>query len=100
MAQKLESASADPLFRDDTHIPALDSVRGIAIISVMVLHFNLYYGLDDSNALVDSVFYQAASLGWAGVTLFFVLSGFLITRTFAVRREAPSSFETSMQGEC
>ncbi|MBT9458116.1 MAG: acyltransferase [Burkholderiaceae bacterium] len=45
------------------HLPALDGVRGLAILLVMLFHLGL----------------PGFSLGWAGVPLFFVLSGFLIT---------------------
>jgi peptidoglycan/LPS O-acetylase OafA/YrhL len=56
-------------------IPALDGLRGIAIILVMVHHFTYYrptYGID---AWIGSVVF----FFWTGVDLFFVLSGFLIT---------------------
>jgi peptidoglycan/LPS O-acetylase OafA/YrhL len=44
-------------------IPALDGLRAIAIIVVLLFHLNA----------------QAFSIGWTGVLLFFVLSGYLIT---------------------
>ncbi len=48
------------------HIGQLDGVRGLAILLVLIFHF----------------FYphvSVAGIGWIGVDLFFVLSGFLIT---------------------
>jgi peptidoglycan/LPS O-acetylase OafA/YrhL len=47
------------------HMPALDGVRGIAILLVIAFHLPRVTQLFDS--------------GWIGVDLFFVLSGFLIT---------------------
>jgi peptidoglycan/LPS O-acetylase OafA/YrhL len=55
------------------HIPALDGVRGIAIVLVMLSHFLL---VDWWTNLHLYTFIQG---GWMGVDLFFVLSGFLIT---------------------
>ncbi|MGH7467510.1 MAG: acyltransferase family protein [Longimicrobiales bacterium] len=57
------------------HVPALDGVRGIAVLLVMLLHFSM---MRPNNAF-EYAFVQTLSLGWAGVDLFFVLSGFLIT---------------------
>lgn len=58
------------------HIPALDGVRGFAAASVFVLH---YGGGAQSSFLPLRVLGVASHMGWAGVSLFFVLSGFLIS---------------------
>jgi peptidoglycan/LPS O-acetylase OafA/YrhL len=66
--------------RPDGHVPALDGVRGVAILLVLVLHFSRYgHGLVPSGLFIDRLYYRVAGAGWIGVDLFFVLSGFLIT---------------------
>ena len=63
-----------PLSRPDwlpRYIPALDGLRGIAIGLVILYHSHTLLG----HGLVA----RFAEFGWAGVNLFFVLSGFLIT---------------------
>jgi peptidoglycan/LPS O-acetylase OafA/YrhL len=52
------------------HVPELDGVRGIAIVLVLLFH--------SAKGVVD--------FGWMGVDLFFVLSGYLITRGLAHAR--------------
>ncbi len=54
-------------------MPALDGVRGIAILVVMLNHFLL------RPLIPDTHFWKIIDSGWLGVDLFFVLSGFLIT---------------------
>jgi len=63
-----------------THIPALDAVRGIAILLVLIFHFTPYgLGMSSSSPLIDRLDFLISRTGWIGVDLFFVLSGFLIT---------------------
>jgi peptidoglycan/LPS O-acetylase OafA/YrhL len=61
-----------------THIPALDGLRGLAILLVMLHHFTFYGGMGRT-VIIDRLFYVIGMAGWCGVDLFFVLSGFLIT---------------------
>jgi peptidoglycan/LPS O-acetylase OafA/YrhL len=65
-------AAADPGF-----VPNLDALRALAVLSVMSFHFL-------------SAKFRAPGVGWVGVWLFFVLSGFLITRNLlaSARRQA------------
>jgi peptidoglycan/LPS O-acetylase OafA/YrhL len=57
-------------------MPALDGLRGLAI--ALVLLHNLC-GIDAHGNRVLRVVDSALTIGWVGVQLFFVLSGFLIT---------------------
>jgi len=62
------------------HIPALDGLRGVAILLVLVLHFAPYApGLHSPTVLLDRLYLRVSGIGWMGVDLFFVLSGYLIT---------------------
>jgi peptidoglycan/LPS O-acetylase OafA/YrhL len=62
----------------DAHIRALDGLRGLAIILVMLSHFTYFDGMSPV-VTVDRMVRTIAYVGWVGVDLFFVLSGFLIT---------------------
>ena len=77
--------------RPGVHVPALDGVRGIAIVLVLLLHFTRYGGLSPSTR-VDRVFYEVMMTGWIGVDLFFVLSEFLITGILVDARRTKSYF--------
>ena len=70
-------APAPPAPPSSRHLPALDGVRGIAILMVMLLHFTTVLVLPAGSAAAP-LRYVFMSGGW-GVDLFFALSGFLIT---------------------
>ncbi len=63
--------------REAKHVPELDGIRGIAILIVLVGHFGSTAGGD--TVKLGRAFGEVFGLGWIGVDLFFVLSGFLIT---------------------
>src|ERR1700739_4500546 len=58
------------------HIPALDGIRGAAAATVFIYH---YGGGAKAGGFAFSTVGKTIHLGWVGVSLFFVLSGFLIT---------------------
>lgn len=60
------------------HIAALDGVRGVAILMVLMLHM-LWANTNPEGGIVVRFFARAISAGGLGVDLFFALSGFLIT---------------------
>jgi len=67
-----------------SYIPELQGLRGIAVLAVVLYH---------SHPRIEGTWFHAASLwGWAGVNLFFVLSGFLITSILLDSRGKPGYF--------
>jgi len=61
---------------EPTRIQSLDALRGFAALFVMMYHITMQSTPHSAPAIA---FKQLFSLGWSGVDLFFVLSGFLIT---------------------
>jgi peptidoglycan/LPS O-acetylase OafA/YrhL len=72
-------------------IPELDGLRGIAISLVLIFHCITAVAAERwPNPL--AVVKHATQLGWTGVDLFFVLSGFLIGGILLSARESPNYF--------
>jgi len=94
------STSATPsASKSSSRIPELDGLRGIAIILVILLHY--FYQttpeLQHPVTLVDHLyawFRMGAALGWTGVDLFFVLSGFLIGGILLDVKDSHSYYKT------
>jgi peptidoglycan/LPS O-acetylase OafA/YrhL len=69
----------------------LDGIRGIAALMVMVFHFSSSI---ESGAFLVAILKKIAVFGQTGVTLFFVLSGFLITRILLFTKSDPHYFKS------
>ncbi len=72
------------------HFPTLDGVRGLAILMVVMHNFSF----DDAvmTGLPGHLLHMGIGVGWMGVTLFFVLSGFLITGILLDTQHEPGHF--------
>jgi peptidoglycan/LPS O-acetylase OafA/YrhL len=84
-----------PSIRLPSHIPALDGVRGLAIALVLLVHMV-------TTPIVVSVkignwqyhVWYWTKMMWVGVDLFFVLSGFLITKIILQNQNSSHLFKT------
>lgn len=73
------------------HVPALDGIRGVAILLVMAHNFNL---LDGAEGTAGKATELLLNFGWVGVQLFFVLSGFLITNILLSTKHTNNYFRS------
>jgi len=77
---------------ENIRIKSLDGVRGIAILLVLFYHTYLFSHIRSSH-FADRVLTYLGKLSWSGVDLFFVLSGFLITRILLDSRDSPHYYK-------
>ena len=80
-------------------IPELDGLRGIAILLVVIVHYFSFNPYTDglSSTRLGTLYVTVSrtiSMGWTGVDLFFVLSGFLIGGILLDVRGSPRYFRT------
>lgn len=66
------------------HYPALDGLRGSALLGVLVCHYSQFFP--------PNTFVAGLMIGWTGVDVFFVLSGFLITGILLDAKGSPNFF--------
>lgn len=81
-----------PLPSLKARIPELDGLRGVAILLVVLYHY-----LEPLHRNAQGTLYYAlapARMGWIGVDLFFVLSGYLIASILMENRDSPAFFRT------
>jgi len=75
------------------HIKVLDGIRGWAIIFVMLYHFTIPFQQSIGLNSVDFIFAKFLQMGWVGVDLFFVMSGFLITNILLSTQSKPNYYK-------
>ena len=95
MTLPTEQHQGEPPIRFPTgqRIAELDGLRGIAIFLVLLFHFVALTAKSQPGSLTAHVI-RVLGLGWSGVDLFFVLSGFLIGGILIDQRASPSYFRT------
>jgi peptidoglycan/LPS O-acetylase OafA/YrhL len=74
------------------YVPALDGLRGVAILMVMLRHFYNEALIKDGYPIIGPIITKLALAGNYGVELFFVISGFLITQILLDSKNNPHYF--------
>jgi peptidoglycan/LPS O-acetylase OafA/YrhL len=97
MTASLASAPQRTVPDWSARIPALDGLRGIAILLVLLRH--AIFGVTsvqgvETHSKFAHFLIAAGQLTWSGVDLFFVLSGFLIGGILLDARSSPRYFQT------
>lgn len=80
----IRTHDARPANSPTERISALDGIRGFAILLVFLFHFTGFYASIDYSLTPGGIGYNIVSFfraGHIGVDLFFVISGYLITRS-------------------
>jgi peptidoglycan/LPS O-acetylase OafA/YrhL len=76
-----------PLTAHRKSLPALTGIRFIAALQVVFFHFGGSFALRHSSTRLLGNF---LANGWIAVTLFFILSGFILSYTYAGQIQAPA----------
>jgi peptidoglycan/LPS O-acetylase OafA/YrhL len=73
------------------YYPALDGLRGLAILLVLVHNTSIN---EENSTIVEKLWVALTDGGWIGVQLFFVLSGYLITGLLLDGRSQPHALRS------
>jgi peptidoglycan/LPS O-acetylase OafA/YrhL len=71
--------------RSGDSIPALDGLRAIAALLIVLFHCQVWLGLRHAFTTPEGLVRSVIGYGWVGVDIFFVLSGFLIARALFIQ---------------
>jgi peptidoglycan/LPS O-acetylase OafA/YrhL len=74
-------------------IPQLDGLRGVAI-GLVLLHHYIYQMHPSMPDVLTAILIPLGGLGWSGVDLFFILSGFLIGGILVDAKESVNYYRT------
>lgn len=77
-------------------IPGLDGLRGLAVILVLIYHFCMGWPYWETPLTIAVG--HILRIGWVGVDIFFVLSGFLISGVLLRLRQTPHRWKTFLTG--
>src|SRR5215475_5135109 len=91
IARSIEKTSPTTFHEPTKRIQALDGLRGIAVLLVLVRHS--VAGIETPSPFWSSVI-KPLRLTWSGVDLFFVISGFLIGGILLDARNSSRYFQT------
>ena len=78
------------------HISQLDGLRGIAVLLVCIAHFYQVdeFALYESSKILGVISFKLSQIGLRGVDLFFILSGYLITRILLNTKDSTNYFSS------
>jgi len=90
---RVSTSPSPPVRSRPERVPELDGLRGLAIFMVVAFHYLDRQGTIAGGGLLP-IIQRIVLMGWSGVDLFFVLSGYLIGGILVDARNSPSYFKT------
>lgn len=93
MVSRVAGSSSGAAARDlrNQYVPELDGLRALAIMLVVIFHCRT---IAHAGAGDEGAYLKFAEVGWVGVDLFFVLSGYLITGILLDTAGKPGYFQS------